>query len=373
MRALDAALVQLQRCITPEDLWEATRRVFRAVAPGRYDLVGLPSMGIVPMFFRTTMPTRDMRRFAEIAPLNRVIATRPGLGVARMSDFYTAAPGDAFFEEFLVPDKWRHAAALLFWDERDRFIGHVASLRDERQGDFTEEEMERLRALHPQFEAAVRRLLTLEQAAATQVTLEHALHTLPLALAVVDWDLALGFTNQAARTALHAWRHGAASGRALKRAGEASLPEDLAAAVAALREAYGEGVREQDFSGVERERVVRHAREPRMAATVRLVMPPGGRALRPSWILHFETAPPQDPQVARAMLAFTKLSEAEKTVAGLAAAGHDNRAIARRLGRSHSTVRTHLRNIFRKLGITSRARLAPLLQALEGGGRGAGA
>ena len=49
----------------------------------------------------------------------------------------------------------------------------------------------------------------------------------------------------------------------------------------------------------------------------------------------------------------------------LAAAGDNNAEIVRKLSVSESTVRTHLRNIFRKLGITSRGKLAPLYRSLE--------
>jgi len=53
-----------------------------------------------------------------------------------------------------------------------------------------------------------------------------------------------------------------------------------------------------------------------------------------------------------------KLSERETEVAHRVADGLTNRQIARLLGISEKTVETHLRNIFRKTGLASRAQLA---------------
>ncbi len=366
MRAIDAALVALQRSVTPEDLWSATRRLLTAATPGRYYVLGVPSLGITPMFLRTTMPMRNMARFAELAPLNRVIATKPGVKVARMSDFYDAVPGDPFHDEFLVPDGWMFAAAQLFWDRDRSFMGQLASLRTRAQGDFTKAELRLLGELYPHVNAAISRLLELQHAAGTQVTLEHSLHALPLPLVAVSWDLSVRFANQAGHGALHAWVHGSARGRALK-TGTPRLPPDLHAACVELKASVDRAVRTAGNSSVRREHTVTHAREPRLVATFRLVEPAAGRALHPSWIIHFETMQAPNGEVARALHQFTKLSPTEKTVVIQAAAGHNNDAIAARLGRSRSTIRTHLRNTFRKLGITSRTRLAPLLHALQTG------
>ena len=183
--AITSALVALQRAVTPEEFWRATHALMHAATPTRFVVLGLPSLGIMPFFLRTTMPTRDIGRFGQLAPLNNVIATRPGLTVARMSDYYTATPGDHFYEEFLRPDGWLHAAALLFWAPDGRFIGQLATLRTATQGDFTAAELANLATLHPIVDAAVNRLLVFEQAAATQATLEHSLNALPLPLAIV--------------------------------------------------------------------------------------------------------------------------------------------------------------------------------------------
>ena len=56
----------------------------------------------------------------------------------------------------------------------------------------------------------------------------------------------------------------------------------------------------------------------------------------------------------------TELSDRRREVAGLAAAGHDGRSIARRLGVSGRTVENHLTAIYRQLGVRSRRELVEI-------------
>jgi DNA-binding CsgD family transcriptional regulator len=61
------------------------------------------------------------------------------------------------------------------------------------------------------------------------------------------------------------------------------------------------------------------------------------------------------------------LSQTQRTVARLVSQGLTNQQIARRLFRSPHTVNYHLRQIFHKLGINSRAALARIVQEQTGG------
>ena len=73
---------------------------------------------------------------------------------------------------------------------------------------------------------------------------------------------------------------------------------------------------------------------------------------------------PLDPRIAGALLpgreppAADLLSEREKQVLRLAAAGLANKQIARRLGISESTVKVHIGNIFRQIGVRDRTSAA---------------
>ena len=73
---------------------------------------------------------------------------------------------------------------------------------------------------------------------------------------------------------------------------------------------------------------------------------------------------PLDPRVAGALLpsreapAAEQLSDREKQVLRLVAAGLANKQIARRLGIAESTVKVHTGNIFRRIGVTDRTSAA---------------
>ncbi|MGI5285447.1 ATP-binding protein [Nonomuraea polychroma] len=72
-----------------------------------------------------------------------------------------------------------------------------------------------------------------------------------------------------------------------------------------------------------------------------------------------ESSPNRDPDARE------KLTPHELSIAQLAAEGLTNREIGQRLYLSHRTVGTHLHRIFPKLGVSSRADLARMLETLE--------
>lgn len=65
-------------------------------------------------------------------------------------------------------------------------------------------------------------------------------------------------------------------------------------------------------------------------------------------------------------LPFERLSETQRKIAGLTAEGLSNQEIADAAFLSVNTVKTHLRNIFRELGIQSRRELQQMLSSMPG-------
>ena len=365
---LAAALANLQRASSPDVLWQASDRLLRAALPLRHTLIGLPSLGIVPVFLRTTIPVegdkdRFFARMAETAPLNAAIATRPGLRAARMSDYFPVhhPAGHPFYEEILKPIGVLYCAALLFWTADREFIGQLAFTRTPEQGDITDAEMALLEELHPHVEGAVQRLFHQERTAASRLSFEHAIDALPLPVAIVGWDLKLDYYNTAAREALQLWRLGPRRARAEK--SRVELAGDLRSVCADLKLAWNgavrDGTREQAALTVQ----IDHPEMAGFHAVIRLVEPAAGRSLQPAFVL--QLLPPEtiNTEAAGALAHLSLLTRAERAVARLAASGHDNGGIAAELHVSENTVRAHLRSVFRKLRITSRARLAPLFRA----------
>lgn len=361
---IDSALVALQGAATPDEVWSACDALIRAMGAAHHTLLGLPSLGIMPIFLRTTVDLPDagdyFARLAQVAPLTQVIMTQPGITVSRMSDSYTAT--SEFQREFMDPIGWRYSTAMLFWDMQGAFLGQLSAIRSEAQGDYTDEEIAHWKELYPHVNGAIRRLFVLERAMAAQLSLEHLVSPLPLPMVTVGWDLKLNFANNAARDAITAWVHGEANARALKPS--QILPVDLRQACLTLKETWNESVR-TDTGAPTRSLALEHTTTSGFRAVIQIVETGAGRSLQPSFTILFHLPPARLAEVGHALGHLTKLTRSEQQVARIAAAGCTNIEISQRLGISLNTVRAHLRHVFEKLGITTRGRLAPLHAALQ--------
>ena len=366
-----AALVALQRALTPDEVWQASNQLLRATMPVFHVLMGLPCLGTRPVYLRTTLPVPDTEgyfaKLDAVAPMAAMLAQNPGALAIRMSDQMPPGPLDGipFYDLFMKPEGWRYSAGLLFWSPTGEFIGQLSLNRTEAHGDITDAEMAVLRQLHPIVNAAVERLLASEKRAAAHTSLEHAVHSLPLPMAGVGWDLTVNYANATACEALTAWRLGSREARSLKAEISPELPADLRSACEQLKADWEQAVQTDTLPHLQRIFLIEHADEAGLQATLQLIEPVQGRSLQPSFVIQFSIPPAGADQAGRALGELSKLTASEREVARLAAAGDDNADIVRKLSVSESTVRTHLRNIFRKLGITSRGKLAPLYRSLE--------
>lgn len=77
---------------------------------------------------------------------------------------------------------------------------------------------------------------------------------------------------------------------------------------------------------------------------------------------HVDQLPVPDRNPRRAASAWPELTEQERLIGRLAGQALTNQQIATRIGRSRHTVNYHLRQIFRKLAISSRVELARIAQ-----------
>lgn len=366
-RALDEALVRLQRAVTPEDFWLAAEHLLRSALPVYHVLLGLKGTGMLPAFLRTTQPVPDQpeyfRRLAAAAPLSSVVRRSRGVRVSRMTD-QVPAPLlllSPFYRKFMKPEGWRYSVALFFWDADGEFLGHLAINRTKAQGDITDGEMQLLERIHPHLAAAVGRILASDQRAVAALGLEQAISQLPLPMLLLDWNLALRYANPAGKAALAEWVGGEVV-RALK--SDPEIPADLLAACGVLRAAWESASPAAHVVSSEKSMPVSHSADSGFSAVVRLVEPGAGRVIEPAFTVQFHLPPKHHATQARALAELSRLTATERAVVRLAAGGYDNTAIAEELGVSLNTVKTHLRHIFEKLGITSRSQLVALQTAL---------
>jgi DNA-binding CsgD family transcriptional regulator len=372
-KTMNKAGLFLQRALDPQTLWEAMRDAVQLVVPVHHDILfASPMLGRFPIFGRTLSgyPRSEgyWARLGEIAGAGDVLRQFPELKVARMSDHFDLnREGDrCLYDEFMVPEGWRHCANVFFRDQHGMPLGTLGINRTAEQGDFSDQELADLAELHPQAEAALQRVLAGQVELAHRLSLEAGLSALPLPFLVLDWALGIRFANMAGREALHIWREGVRGARASLPTLE--LTEDLRETAKSIQQAWEEAVQQDSYEEFCRPRHVIHASHPDISATVRAVLPADGAAFEPGLIMEFQIPTSDHNEVARALAALATLSAAERGVTRLAAAGHDNQEIATALGLSVHTVRAHLRAVFRKLGITTRSRLAPLWKVIEGGG-----
>ena len=76
--------------------------------------------------------------------------------------------------------------------------------------------------------------------------------------------------------------------------------------------------------------------------------------------LHGSAGPAAEPEEVPGTIMFARLSPAEASVVRLVAEGFSNKQIAAQLVVSLKTVEYHLSNLYRRLGVTSRVKLAQL-------------
>lgn len=193
--------------------------------------------------------------------------------------------------------------------------------------------------------------------------MESCLYALPVPFLVLDWNFQITFANLSGREALHIWRNGSELARASNPVLE--LPATLIEAATQIRNSWEEAVREDNYENFGDPLVLTHTSNPEMQASLRPVLPTTGAAFEPGLVIQFVIPPSVHSEAAQAMSAIGLLTATERKVARLAASGHDNQDIAGRLGVSTNTVRAHLRSVFRKLGINTRLRLAPLYIMFE--------
>jgi DNA-binding CsgD family transcriptional regulator len=363
-------LCRLQLALTQDTVWRTSLRMLRAAVP--FDaLKGIRYYGGRPMLLRTTHPVPDeaayLARLAEVG-LWWGDAAEPGpaADVRRLSDIRDGGSlrGWRHYEEFLQPQGWCYLAGLLFRGEHGDFLGQLTLHRTREQGDFSEEELAMLRRLHPHIGAAVKRLVKLDGRHSGRSALEKVLRTLPLRVVIANWHGEVEFLNRAAIEALHVWKLGTDGARSLVPETKPRLPPEIALACADLRQRYQEAVREDRFRAFTDTVRVAHPLPAGGQADVSILPADFRQAIHPSFLIDIRPPEPLPNADDIPLEKLAKLTPSERSVARRAGEGASNSEIAAEMKVSVSTVRTHLRNAFDKLGIDRRAKLAGVRELL---------
>ena len=98
-----------------------------------------------------------------------------------------------------------------------------------------------------------------------------------------------------------------------------------------------------------------------LSANVQILRMGYSNAANVYYLVHLSHSGPREPDLSVLTL-LHRLTTTERAVAKLVAWGFDNQEIANELWISVNTVRAHLHNIFHKLGVNCRGKLAVLLR-----------
>jgi DNA-binding CsgD family transcriptional regulator len=281
----------------------------------------------------------------------------PGVTVVRHGD-YTPQKillRSAFYKRVLQPIGANYAASIVAW-RGHTWLATLTVMRTAAQGEFTDRQIAELDALHPHFESVIRRLAGAQESRLVDSSLRHVMSSLPTPSIILDWDLRpLHFTRRDAQLCAK-WKQGPRVS-ALKAPRNLQVPGDILAAIEEMRLLLNRPKKSPPNKTRAPLRIIHpHPHNPALSATLEF-LPARALALSKGTFLvtiRENARAPHDPSVTQHLRTLTRR---ERDCALLAAEGLHNDEIARRLGKSHITVRNQLTSIYRKLGLDNRHKL----------------
>ena len=359
-----ADLLALHQALDMDALWQAVVRVVSNSLPGCEIIAALPMEGMIPVTFRTTLKVDDPTTYwqkvnAAEPPMVKVITESPGRKITFLDDETTVEALEAtrFYQEVMIPGNIRHIAGLLFW-ENQHFFSHIGIARSAERGPFTAVERMQIEEMYPYFQAALIRVKSIDHLKFVTILLSEALNHPSDGLVLLDFRQAVIFHNDAAEKACRLWRSGPDAAARNRQRGEIfRLPDDMQSTASRLIQQFLEADTQTTGDGL----FVKHMRHPDLiglAARMHVIMPRKHSA-----------APYVRIELSRVLagkesVPVFKLSQAEQRVAMLVATGLRNEEVAAQLSLSVHTVRSHLRQVFEKLGVSHRGQLAAKFPAL---------
>jgi len=289
----------------------------------------------------------------------------PGVTAVRHGDY---TPSDilrrsAYYRNVLRPLDSEYGASIVAW-RGDTWLSTLTVMHNRDQGEFTDSQMEELKALHPHFECVIRRLAGHQESKLIHSSIGRFISTLPTASIILDWNLRpLHFSALAAQLCVQ-WRHGARASL-FKAPKSFQLPGDILAAIESLRPAL---TKEKWVKGSPPRTSVRvvhqHPKISWLSASIEFLPSRSLSLSKGTFLLSLNSDRTSDKGTSIAHKIST-LSPRERECAWLAAEGLHNSEIAKRLGKSPITVRNQLTSIFGKLNLNSRHKLIAAFARLD--------
>jgi DNA-binding CsgD family transcriptional regulator len=243
----------------------------------------------------------------------------------------------------------RRSAALLGFDgcgysQAFLFVTHS------RGAALGERELSELRRLHPHFAIALRSVRALQRERVTRLALQKLWARFPVGVILLDWDGSLLYKNSAATEACARWNFGDEA-RSLHATKVFRLPKEVLKVCRAL------AGRSADESAELESATVSSPSSRGLRAVVQTVRFDAQPLSRPRYLVHFESTSAAAAPSDRRLGLLLRLTPREREIVELLGRGDRNAEMAQKLGKSPHTVKKQLQGIFRKLAVTSRAKL----------------
>lgn len=358
-------LLALHAALDVESFWSAIQRLLAVVAPSHLLSLTLQHNSILPLLTRSTRPMPEGFWAAE--PLAAHVAAHSREKFVLVSDVFPTRRSlaqSAFYRRHLAPQKCLHAIGIFFF-KGSRLICVITLLRTPRQGDLVSTEVRLLQRLYPQFDAALRRLGSLERERSVRRSLEQFLSRLPLPSILLRWNLKPVYQNRAARDFCAIWEKGPERSRLTN--AKSPMPPEILDRCRLLKKLWAEGQKPDASGAIPREeQQVHHPKWPHLRATLHLKQLNSAGVARPHFLIECEELrdvghPPHAP-TASLLPHLVRLTAREQEVAWRVCDGRSNQEIADEAGLSLQMVKKHLHSIFGKLEVTSRSRLMALMR-----------
>jgi DNA-binding NarL/FixJ family response regulator len=359
-------LLAMHGATDTDEFIESVFTLLQATVQCEFTLVNLRNIDGVPLISRDSLGREFgieyMERFFKANPSVGYVMMRPGLRILHTKDHL---PPDEqlkklpFYTEFMQPENWRHSVALLFWGFFPPLPQNAFCVfRSEGQADFDEDDLARLRLVHPHINTALKRLKKQLKACNTDDRITALLNSLPGSATLLDWDLRITNMSTSARRLSAQWL--GRTNESLPRALE--LPSEILAACEKMKQEWRAALHENPQAQFLSKRTIAHPKHEALCAEITLVLQQDSVLAHPSFLVRLSesTLPASHEGVEHASLASLTPSEHEAVL--LVGEGLINPEIAARLGISVAAVKLRLHGAFKKLNVRNRTQLAALLR-----------
>jgi DNA-binding CsgD family transcriptional regulator len=361
---LEKPLLHLHAASNVDSFWSAVQDVVEAALPSCFIGLTLQHSPILPGIAKST--ERILGNFFPIAPIAKYFNGHPHRNVVFISDFFSDKRHfrrSSFYRGCMTPINGRCAFGLFFWGAK-RLLAAIVVVRSAKQGALSAREMKLIRHLHAQFQTALGRLRSLERERAERVSFEQFMRRVPLATALLRWNLRLAYRNQAAAEFCALWQGGFSEPRFVKL--KAPLPPEVLDRCRLLKKRWKQLGPLAFASANLRGEAVRHPTRRHLRATISLKQISSAAVARPHFLVEFESlqssATTGYETTGASLSHLARLTRREQDLAHLVCDGHSNQEIADESGLSLETVKKHLHSIFCKLEVPSRSRLMALMR-----------